>query len=57
MTAPCPRLTGDVATLRRLYTHLTKRDVRQMRAYHSCPDCPGTPPRPLLARDPKDDPR
>lgn len=57
MTTPCPRLRAQVAALIRMYTHLDADDLREMRDYHYCADCPGVPAPPVLSRDPQESPR
>ena len=44
-------MQAAIATLRRLYPHLTKKDVKQMRTYHSCGDCHPLPEH--LSREPR----
>lgn len=56
MKATCPGLARQIATFKRMYTHLSKRDLRRIRDTHWCQECPGAwvvPPH--LSRDPEDE--
>lgn len=49
----CPRLKQQIRDFRAMYTHLTKRDLRELRRYHSCPECAPRPEQ-HLSREPED---
>ena len=53
----CPRLASELTTLRCMYRHLSKKDLRRMIRQHTCPTCAGYEVPRWLARDPRDDPR
>ena len=56
MSTDCPRMTAELATIRRMYKHLDKPWRKRFRREHWCQSCPDSTwqPQPHLPRDPEE---